>query len=257
MFSNLLIMDELFGIDSSKTLYTTVKKEGDSINVPNITATDITSGSVNSTNVVSTTITANGDVTVGGTATFNTSQVFHGNTSFDSTVAFTTTPNFSSNSINLNDAQITYNGSDIVNVNKIITASKVRNAVWNDIADALTVESDIELIPGKAYAYDGNNFRLTNSLGDSQYVGIHSDTAGYVLGADDNSKQLLVAIAGFVLAYVDKEYESGTLLTCTKDGFLTEVKNNERPVVSFFKKEEEEVYKNIINVNGRSWVKIL
>ena len=165
------------------------------------------------------------------------------------------------NNTETNSAEFSYNGS-VVRMNKIFTATKVRNAVFNDIADAITTDQDIEFEPGYAYAYDSSGFRKTEEEGDKYFIGIHSDTAGYILGADDESNQINIAIAGFVLAYVDKEYAPLTPLICTKNGLLTaasdEVMKNhsDRIIAHYFRKEEAIKWKDIVDVNGRHWVKI-
>lgn len=137
-----------------------------------------------------------------------------------------------------------------------ITGLRVWNAVWNDIADAITVEDQvIEFEPGFAYAYDGRKWFKTKDK-KSPYFGIHSDTAGYILGYSKEKNQILIAIGGFVLAYVDKLYESGTYLTYTKDGWLTKAGRKDEKVAKFFRKETSTKIYNI-DVKGRSWVKIL
>ena len=96
-------------------------------------------------------------------------------------------------------------------------------------------------------------------------IGIHSDTAGMVMGSKPNTKELHCGVAGFCLAYVDKEYPVGTPLTCTKGGILTEIKHNdkveypERVIATYWKSEPSETWGSDtekIIVNGRRWVKI-
>ena len=97
------------------------------------------------------------------------------------------------------------------------------------------------------------------------YIGIHSDTFGFLMGNEEGKKKLNVAVSGFVLAYVDKEYEVGTPLTCTADGHLTEIKFEdkmkypERIVATYWKNEPNEEWgpeNKKVRVNGRKWVKI-
>ena len=93
-------------------------------------------------------------------------------------------------------------------------------------------------------------------------LGIASDTLGFGVGQKpEGTPQIPIAIGGFVLAYVDQLYDSGTPLTCTKDGWLTEMgmgvkmEYPERMVGTFYKIEPAEFW-NYIEVKGRSWVKI-
>lgn len=147
-----------------------------------------------------------------------------------------------------------------------ISAAKVYNAVWNDLADSIEVPSDTELEYGYCYKYKDEKVYKTDEYSDPNVLGIHSDTAGMVLGIKPSHiKCINLAVAGVVLAYVDKEYECGTALVATKGGMLTKANratlllHPERIVATYYKKEKEDLWgpkSNRINVNGRSWVKI-
>ena len=147
-----------------------------------------------------------------------------------------------------------------------ISAAKVYNAVWNDLADSIEVPSDTELEYGYCYKYKDEKVYKTDEYADPNVLGIHSDTAGMVLGIKPSHiKCINLAVAGVVLAYVDKEYECGTALVATKGGMLTKANratlllHPERIVATYYKKEKEDRWgpkSNRINVNGRSWVKI-
>lgn len=146
-----------------------------------------------------------------------------------------------------------------------IWSQAVHNAVWNDVADCIPVPEDTELEFGYCYKFDGNNYIKTDKYADSQYIGIHSDTAGFYVG-DRPTKTLKVSVAGFVLAHVDKVYKPGTSLVCTKEGKLTKANifikifRPQSIIASFWKDEEDEEWgpKNKkIKVNSRKWVKIL
>ena len=79
--------------------------------------------------------------------------------------------------------------------------------------------------------------------------------------AAKENRQLPICIGGFILAYVDKEYESGTALTSSGNEFLTEISQEykirypERIVATYYKAEKEKMWNNI-EVNGRHWVKV-
>ena len=147
-----------------------------------------------------------------------------------------------------------------------ISAAKVYNAVWNDLADSIEVPSDTELEYGYCYKYKDEKVYKTDEYADPNVLGIHSDTAGMVLGIKPSHiKCINLAVAGVVLAYVDKEYECGTALVATKEGKLTKanratrILHPERIVATYYKKEKEDLWgpkSNKIKVNGRSWVKI-
>lgn len=146
-----------------------------------------------------------------------------------------------------------------------IRGNKVYNAVWNDLADCIPVDDDCELIPGYCYCFDGEKYYKSSKYLDDGIIGIHSDTYGMHMGYKDNCKQMDVAVAGFVLAYVDKEYPVGTPLTCTESGYLTRIEKSdkmeypEKIVATYWKNEFSEYWggeKDKIKVNGRKWVKI-
>jgi len=146
-----------------------------------------------------------------------------------------------------------------------ISANKIYHAVWNDISDAVEVQDDLLVEAGYCYYFDGKEYHKTNKYCQKGIIGIHSDTAGSVLGRKGNHKELDISVGGFVLAYVDKQYESGTPLTCTEHGKLTEIKkfdiirHPERIVGKYWKPEKEEYWgpeDKKVFVNNRHWIKV-
>ncbi len=146
-------------------------------------------------------------------------------------------------------------------VAKNIYASKVFNAVWNDIADFIQVEPYCEIEYGKAYAFVDNEHHKSTKYAQKGVVGIASDTFGFGVGQKQSGSQIPIAIGGFVLAHCDKVYEAGTPLTCTRDGKLTKANmitrllHPERVLGIFYKQEVEQSWHKIA-VNGRHWVKV-
>ena len=143
-----------------------------------------------------------------------------------------------------------------------LTATKVYNAVWNDIADLIEVPSHTEIAYGRAYVMtEAGEYQPSTKYMESGIMGICSDTYGYGLGIKEGKKQLPIAIGGFVLAHVDKVYKTGTPLTATEGGFLTEIKLEdkrdypERIIATFWKPEYDSEW-NGIAVNNRQWVKV-
>lgn len=137
----------------------------------------------------------------------------------------------------------------------------VYNAVWNDLADCIEVPDNLDLEDGKCYAFDGETYKLSSKYLEDGILGIHSDTAGFYIGNKEGKKCLYIAIAGFVLAYVDKDYKPGTPLTCGENGNLTELKEddligNAHKVIATYWKPEHSEYYNTIKVNNRKWVKV-
>ena len=147
----------------------------------------------------------------------------------------------------------------------VFTAPTVKGAVFNDLADAIPVGEGDVLEAGYCYGFDGEHYTKTSEYMQKSYIGIHSDTFGFLMGHEEGKEKLNVAVSGFVLAYVDKEYEVGTPLTCTTDGYLTEIKFEdkmkypERIVATYWKNEPNEEWGSKdkkVRVEGRRWVKV-
>jgi len=149
-----------------------------------------------------------------------------------------------------------------------LSSGKVFNAVYNDIADFMELDEPIEVIEcGKVYVRDKDNkVRISESYCEKGILGIASDTYGYGLGVKNFDftnyfMQIPICIGGFVLAYVDKQYEPGTPLTSAPNGYLTEMKeeerckNPERLVGTYLKVEKKDEWNDVV-VNGRHWIKV-
>ena len=142
----------------------------------------------------------------------------------------------------------------------------VYNAVWNDLADCIPVDDECKVEPGYCYCFDGEKYYKSTKYLDEGIIGIDSDTYGMNMGRKPGLNQMDVAVAGFVLAYVDKEYKPGTPLTCTENGYLTEIKKEdkieypERIVATYWKNEPADEWgsdSRRVKVNGRKWVKVV
>ena len=147
-----------------------------------------------------------------------------------------------------------------------LSATKVYNAVWNDLVDCIEVPADTKLEYGYAYGFDGKEYKKTVKKADKNYIGIHSDTYGMAMGQKEGKTVLNAAVAGFVLAYVDKPYEVGTPLVATSNGKLTKanllarILHPERIIGTFWKIEKDDYWgeeEDKVEVKGRSWIKIL
>ena len=141
----------------------------------------------------------------------------------------------------------------------------VYNAVFNDLADCIPVDDECKVEPGYCYCFDGEKYYKSSKYLDEGIIGIDSDTYGMNMGRKPDLNQMDVAVAGFVLAYVDKEYKPGTPLTCTENGYLTEIKREdkieypERIIATYWKNEPADEWgsdSRKVKVNGRKWVKV-
>lgn len=142
-------------------------------------------------------------------------------------------------------------------------ATRVYNAVWNDVADFQPLANGEAVVYGKCYRMTADGIRMCNEFMQIGIAGIASDTFGFGVGDGDN--KVPIAIAGWVLAYVDNVYPIGTPLTCGDDGSLTEMQRSD---VSKYPERLVAVYQGMergleygpeghtIKVNGRHWVKV-
>lgn len=166
-------------------------------------------------------------------------------------------------SVSIDSDTVTMTGDLTGNPTKEINGfGKVYNAVWNDIADLITVENECIVEYGKCYyvTKDGKH-RKTTEVAQKGILGLASDTYGYGLGKNDDVNQLPLAVGGIVLAYIDGEVEPGDVLTSGPEGNLVVMSPEdkaaypERIVAVYYKPEPSEDY-NGIQVNGRHWVKV-
>ena len=141
----------------------------------------------------------------------------------------------------------------------------VVDGTGNDLVDDILVNKECDLEYGKCYCFDGENYYQSEEYLPEGIIGIHSDTSGSELGHKEGSKELKCSVAGFVLAYVDRDYPSGTPLTATENGYLTEItmedkiRYPERIVATYWRPEPNEKWGSEgreVLVNGRKWVKI-
>jgi hypothetical protein len=149
---------------------------------------------------------------------------------------------------------------DIVNN---ITATRVYNAVYNDLADFQALADTLTY--GKCYVDTKNGAKIATKRCQLGVIGVASDTYGFCLGKAKTEKIVPIALAGWVLAYVDKEYATGIPLTNDANGNLTEMTVEEkrdypeRLLATYKKPESAKVWgppKAQIKVNGRHWVKV-
>lgn len=162
-----------------------------------------------------------------------------------------------------------HGGADTPTGNGIYTntdfkAARVWNAVWNDVADFQLLCDKLEF--GKCYYDTKDGARICNQRCQMSVIGIASDTFGYGVGCGANpDREVPIGVAGWVLAYVDKEYECGTPLTNDENGNLTAMTREEKleypeRIVALYKRKEMDTMwgpeNSKIAVNGRHWVKV-
>lgn len=155
-------------------------------------------------------------------------------------------------------------GSSLIASGDFKSLTKIWNSVWNDIADFQLLCDRLEY--GRCYFDTKDGAKICTARCQMSVIGIASDTFGYGVGVGANpTREVPIAVAGWVLAYVDKEYECGTVLTNDENGGLTAMTRSEkleypeRIVAIYKRKEMDELWgpeNNKIPVNGRHWVKV-
>lgn len=145
-----------------------------------------------------------------------------------------------------------------------LKADRVWNAVWNDIADFQLLADKLEY--GRCYMDTKDGAKICTHRCQMSVIGIASDTFGFGVGNGANvNREVPIAVAGWVLAYVDEEYECGTVLTNDEFGGLTAMTRSEKleypeRIVAIYKRKEMDEFwgpDNLkIPVNGRHWVKV-
>jgi hypothetical protein len=145
-------------------------------------------------------------------------------------------------------------------------ATRVYNAIWNDIADFQPLAVDQEYKAGKCYFDTLNGAELCNVRCQKSVIGILSDTFGFGVGNREADNYAPFAIAGWVLAYVIGEnLEPGDVLTNGEDGSLVKMNQQEKSmyperIVAIYKKPEDAEFwgpeGSQIPVDGRHWVKV-
>lgn len=165
---------------------------------------------------------------------------------------------------NISSGNISENsGGNALGTTVEFAAAKVWNAVWNDIVDFQLLND--RLVYGKCYFDTKEGAKICNTHCQLSVIGMASDTFGFAVGTGANKREVPIAIGGWVLAFVDKEYPCGTPLTNNDKGDLTEMllkeKQNypERLIAIYKKSEPNQTWgpeDKQIQVNGRHWVKV-
>ncbi len=158
----------------------------------------------------------------------------------------------------------TYATSGAITPSGQLLATKVWGAVWNDYADFQELAGPLEY--GRCYYESVEGARICERRCQMAVVGIASDTFGHAVGMGLHpGREVPIAVAGWVLAHVDREYDPGTPLTNDEQGRLTEMTLEEkrdypeRLVATYKRKERGETFgvgRQRVAVNGRHWVRV-
>lgn len=167
--------------------------------------------------------------------------------------------------INFHADTVDPTGTSRLNMDGDFHATRIYNAVWNDIVDFIDTKEELSSVEfGRVYCRTRNgHHHIATEYMPSGILGLASDTYGFGVGhkSSIDSTQLPIAIGGVVLAYVDQEYETGIPLTATEGGGLTEMRTADRAIhperiVATYYRPELNAEWNGLTVDGRHWVKI-
>jgi len=143
--------------------------------------------------------------------------------------------------------------TDRLNLDGYLYATRVYNAVWNDLAEFMPKALDAE--PGMVLVQTEYGVAPCSNRGDAAVVGVYSDTFGYALGAENQENKLPVGISGRVKVWIDEPCKIGDLLiTSSKIGFATVKRAGEDGQGKIFAKVME---KKEDSTPSRVWVMIL
>lgn len=127
--------------------------------------------------------------------------------------------------VNFHADAIAPSGTTRLNMDGYFYATRVYNAVYNDLAEFMFKAEDAE--PGDVMIQTKNGLMRSSKRGDRAVIGVYSDTYGYALGAEDAGSKLPIGISGRVLVKVREELKIGDLLISDVDGFATKATKEE------------------------------
>jgi len=141
-----------------------------------------------------------------------------------------------------------------------------------DYADYQPLAKSANQVPnivyGKVYCDTDQGAQICTSRAQIAVMGIASDIHGQVVGLDRKEGGVPLAVAGWVLAYCDRQYPIGTVLTNDASGNLTVMTDAEKAayperIVATYQRPEPLQYSSVRNkegvhvlVDGRAWVRV-
>jgi fibronectin-binding autotransporter adhesin len=106
-------------------------------------------------------------------------------------------------------------------------ATKIYNAVWNDLAEYMVKDPDDISEPGDVLVQTQTGLVKSFRRAHKAVVGVYSDTYGYALGAADKDTKYPVGLAGVVRVKVAESLEIGDLLVSGENGFAVRATEDE------------------------------
>jgi hypothetical protein len=106
-----------------------------------------------------------------------------------------------------------------LNWNGYLYATRVYNAIYNDLAEFMDKKEGDNSYPGDVLVQTEYGLVKSFKKADKAVVGVYSDSFGYALGAENKDKKYPVGLSGVVFVKVKEVLEIGDLLVSGKDGF--------------------------------------
>lgn len=129
----------------------------------------------------------------------------------------------SNNTVNINGVTITRGNNDPsgttpLGIDGYFYATKVHNAVYNDLAEFFL--SDSPKLPGQVYVIsESNKIKLSNKRADKKVVGVCSDQYAFAMKTEyENKGGVPIALSGTIPVLVKSKVKRGDELVSYKDG---------------------------------------
>jgi len=150
--------------------------------------------------------------------TISLTQDASGSVNFDgsSNVSLTTSVN-KVRGVNFYTGTTNPTGTTRLNMDGYFYATRVYNAVYNDLAEFMPAE-DTNCYAGDVLFWNKKGVRKTTKRAQQDVVGVYSDTFGFALGADNKEGKIPIAITGRVQVFVQGKIKKGQELVSYKDG---------------------------------------
>lgn len=102
-----------------------------------------------------------------------------------------------------------------------VSATKVYNAVYNDLAELFECDNPSEYSPGDIVIFNNKSVSLPEKELDNRVVGVYSDTYGQLLGGEQRidiegyTNFIPIGISGRVRIKIEGEFKTGDLIVAS------------------------------------------
>ena len=122
-------------------------------------------------------------------------------------------------------------GTTRVNLEGYFYATRVYNAMWNDLAEFMECNDPGKAEAGEIFVIDENGkLSKSHERALKTVVGVYSDTYGYALGAENKDTKVPIGLSGRVDVKIKEKCSRGDLLVSEKDGFASVAKSDEENI---------------------------